>query len=82
MGPGYRFCMLTDGTSGVCGINGMCLSSMMLDLRKERDEMEMPYCTAPIFQEGCGRFCACKGCKGPIDTQQCLKECGSWFSPM
>ena len=33
--PGYRHCMLTDGTFGTCNLNGMCVASMLVDLRKE-----------------------------------------------
>src|SRR5271154_5223994 len=53
--PSYRMCMLTDGTSGVCALSGMCVADMEVDLRRERDEVPRPLCTAPIFKQGCGR---------------------------
>jgi len=79
--PGYRMCMLTDGTSGVCALSGMCVADMEVDLRREQDENPKPYCTEPIFKEGCGRWCNCQALKG-IHDPGCLDECESWFSPL
>lgn len=82
--PGNQFCMLTDGTSGVCVQSGHCVASMMADHRQERDEISRPLCTQPVFREGCGRFVTCKELKGdysPADREKNLKECLSWYYP-
>jgi hypothetical protein len=78
--PDYRMCMLTDGTSGVCGTSGMCMADFMIDHRKERDDIRHPLCTEPVFKEGCSRFCQCKELQGE-DTTGCIEECKSWFYP-
>lgn len=79
--PDYRMCMLTDGTSGVCALSGMCVADMMVDHRRERDAVPRPLCTAPIFKEGCGRWCKCQKLKGE-ETPGCVEECRRWFSPL
>ena len=79
--PSYRMCMLTDGTSGVCALSGMCVADMSVDHRKERDAVPRPLCTAPIFKEGCGRWCNCQKMKGS-NNPGCRSECESWFSPI
>ena len=64
--PGYRMCSLTDGTSGVCGTSGMCVTDMEMDIRRNwstRDDIKMPLCLQPIFKEGCERFCRCRQIK-------------------
>jgi hypothetical protein len=79
--PGYRMCQLTDGTPGVCALSGMCVADMEIDLRRARDEVPKPYCTAPIFKEGCGRFCDCLALAGTAKPD-CIEDCRSWFSPI
>src|SRR5690242_4319482 len=64
--PDYRMCTLTDGTSGVCGTSGMCLTNFESDVRQQWDEIKMPLCYEPIFREGCQRFCNCKDLKGDV----------------
>ncbi len=82
--PGNQFCMLTDGTSGVCVLSGHCVADMMVDHRQELDEIKRPLCTQPVFKEGCGRFVKCKELKGdylPKDHDKNLAECLSWYFP-
>lgn len=88
--PGYRFCMLTDGTSGVCALSGMCVANMLNDLREERDDIRHPLCTKPIFKEGCKRHCDCLAMKfskengrrmTPSQYGTCLDSCISNFHP-
>src|SRR5574339_327880 len=50
-----RHCMLTDGTEGVCLLNGVCAASFLLG----EDTTEKPYCTQPYSKEGCERWCMC-----------------------
>ena len=83
--PGNNFCMLTDGTPGVCVQNGMCVADMTIDLMQYRSDIKLPSCTEPVFKEGCGRFCRCKELKGtinPKDHMSCVENCKSWFSPI
>lgn len=79
--PGQRMCMLSDGTSGVCVLSGMCVADMLVDHRRENDNVPRPLCTAPIFKEGCQRWCRCKGMLGEA-CAGCEEECESWFSPL
>ena len=79
--PGYRMCMLTDGTSGVCALSGMCVADMEVDLRRERDSVPRPLCTPPVFKEGCERFCRCQALLGE-ECDDCVERCRSWFSPL
>ena len=84
MYPGNQFCMLTDGTSGVCVQNGYCVADMLIDHRKERDDIQHPFCVEPLFKEGCGRFCRCQEMKGlvkPEGHMACVDECKTWFHP-
>ncbi len=80
-------CILTDGTSGNCVQSGHCVANMLVDLNLEDLELKKPYCTKPVFKEGCGRFCRCQELKGAIgssnkDRTKCVSECRSWFSPL
>ena len=79
--PGYRHCMLTDGTFGTCVLDGLCVASMMVDIRQEDDEVHRPLCTEPTFKEGCGRWCKCQQLLGNGRTD-CVDQCESWFSPL
>lgn len=84
MYPGNQFCMMTDGTPGVCVLNGRCVPDMEMDLRQYSDDIKLPSCTEPVFQEGCGRFCRCQELKGAVDPKnhmKCVQECKSWFFP-
>src|SRR5271154_5058260 len=47
--PSYRMCMMTDGTPGVCMLSGQCTPDIMGDLRTIRDQLDLPYCTKPIW---------------------------------
>ncbi|HMP28590.1 MAG TPA: hypothetical protein PKD85_03260, partial [Saprospiraceae bacterium] len=38
--PGNQFCMMTDGTPGVCVLNGICTPSMELDLMQYRSDIK------------------------------------------
>lgn len=86
--PGYRMCMLTDGTSGVCGTSGMCVTDMEMDVKRNwttRDDIKMPLCSEPIFKEGCQRFCKCKQLKGevlPHEVGDCIEDCRGMFFPV
>lgn len=85
--PGYRFCMMTDGTPGVCMLSGQCVPDIMQDLRTVRDELNLPYCTKPVFKTGCNRYCRCRNmAKGRPDyienVGKCTKECEDWYSPL
>jgi hypothetical protein len=83
--PGNQFCMMTDGTPGVCVLNGMCVPDMEIDLREYRADIKLPSCTKPVFKEGCGRLCRCKELKGDVDPKdhmECVNECKSWYSPI
>ena len=85
--PSYRFCMMTDGTPGVCMLSGQCVPDIMQDLRVVRDQLNLPYCTKPVFKTGCRRFCECrhmaKGREEYIgNVDKCTSECESWFSPL
>jgi len=86
--PGYRMCMLTDGTSGVCGTSGMCVTDMEMDIKRNwatRDDIKMPLCSQPIFKEGCQRFCACKKIKGDVlehEMDGCVDGCRKMFYPI
>jgi len=90
--PGYRMCMLTDGTSGVCGTSGMCVTDMEMDIKRNwttRDNIKMPLCSQPIFKEGCQRFCKCKQLKNTIDggilaheMDDCVEGCRNMFYPI
>lgn len=85
--PGYRMCMMTDGTPGVCMLSGQCVPELMEDLRTVRDQLNLPYCTKPTFKTGCHRFCECRHlAKGReeyvADVGQCTAECEKWFSPL
>jgi hypothetical protein len=80
-------CILTDGTSGNCVQSGHCVANMLIDLDLENEELEKPYCTKPVFKEGCGRFCRCQEMKGAIgstdaDRRECVAGCRSWYSPL
>jgi hypothetical protein len=79
--PGQKFCMLTDGTAGICVLSGMCVADMEIDHRTANDENPKPYCTKPIFKEGCPRFCNCLSLKGQ-DYPGCVEDCLSYFSPL
>ena len=84
MYPGNQFCMLTDGTPGVCVLNGMCVPDMEIDLREYRRDVKLPSCTKPVFKEGCGRFCRCKELEGDVDPKNhmaCVEDCKSWYHP-
>lgn len=85
--PSLRMCMMTDGTPGVCMLSGQCVPEIMEDLRVVRDQLNLPYCTKPIFKTGCRRFCECrhmaKGRQEYVDNvDQCTAECKQWFSPL
>ena len=84
--PGYRFCMLTDGKSGVCALSGMCVADMMVDHRQEDIDVPRPLCTKPIFKAGCSRFCECLKISDPSSSHtaslECKRECDDWFSPL
>jgi hypothetical protein len=86
--PGYRMCMFTDGTSGVCGTSGMCVPDMEVDVKRNwatRDDIKMPLCVEPIFKEGCQRFCRCKYLKGDIQENEmagCIAGCQNMFYPL
>lgn len=80
-------CILTDGTSGNCVSSGHCVANMLVDLELEDEEIKKPYCTKPVFKEGCGRFCRCQEMKGAIgktdaDRSKCVAGCRSWYSPL
>ena len=75
-------CVLTDGTSGTCVQNGLCVQDMLIDLNLENIELKKPYCSEPTFKENCGIFCDCKAMEGPIDKASCVQSCRSWFSPL
>lgn len=78
-------CVLTDGTSGNCVSSGHCVANMLIDLNLENLEVKKPYCTMPVFKEGCGRFARCKLLQGTITKDQLQTEtnnCRSWFSPL
>jgi len=79
--PGYRHCMLTDGTFGTCALDGLCVASMLVDHRQEADEVHRPLCTEPTFKQGCGRWCQCQKLLGN-DRKGCVQQCESWFSPL
>jgi hypothetical protein len=74
-------CILTDGTSGNCVSSGHCVANMLVDLDLENENIKKPFCTKPVFKEGCGRFCKCQEMKGNTDSN-CISNCLSWFSPL
>jgi hypothetical protein len=80
--PSYRACMMTDGTPGVCMLSGQCTPDIMVDLRTVRDQLDIPYCTAPTFKTGCGRMCKCLNQRDGRDIAVCKKDCEAWFSPL
>jgi hypothetical protein len=57
---------------------------MLIDLRQERADIKHPYCTKPVFKEGCGRFCRCQEMKGadPKNREKCVENCRSFYSPI
>jgi len=79
--------MLTDGTEGVCLLNGVCAASFLLG----EDTTEKPYCTHPYSKEGCERWCMCTtpkknpgnfcGTAHVAEIHQCVEECKSQFAP-
>ncbi len=78
-------CMMADGTSGNCVSSGHCVANMLIDLNIEDEDVKKPYCTEPVFKEGCDRFAKCKLLKGDITAGQLKAEaddCRSWFSPL
>jgi hypothetical protein len=83
--PGYRMCTLTDGTSGVCGTSGRCVTELFHDIRRNWDEVQMPICYQPLAKEGCQRFCNCQQLKGNVfdhEMDGCVNQCNSNFSPL
>ncbi len=82
--PGYRMCSLTDGTSGVCGTSGRCVTDMSVDIRSQWDEVNMPVCYEPLLKEGCTRFCRCQQLKGGVldhEVGDCVAACRENFHP-
>lgn len=81
-----RKCILTDGTSGTCVQNGLCVADMLIDLNLENLELKKPYCTEPTFKENCNMFARCKSAQNGDVSEKAynanLKECLSWFSPL
>lgn len=80
-------CILTDGTSGNCVNSGHCVANMLVNLNLENLQVKKPYCTKPVFKQGCGRFCRCQELKGLVkptnsDRTKCVSECRSYFSPL
>jgi hypothetical protein len=75
-----RHCMLTNGMTGKCVLNGQCMASAMVDARQEAEEVHKPYCTKPYSAEGCYRFCECLSMKNQYQPG-CLQQCESWFHP-
>jgi hypothetical protein len=74
-------CHLTDGTTGVCVLHGLCQSSPLVDLRQEDDDTPKPDCLPPVFKQGCGRYCNCLKLRGD-DYPGCMNDCASDFSPL
>jgi len=80
LGDERRHCMLTNGMTGKCVLNGICASDFMVDARQEEDDVPKPYCTRPYSGPGCKQFCACLDLKGD-GFPGCDKECRTWFHP-
>jgi hypothetical protein len=77
-------CMLKDGTSGKCVMNGICIESPSADVVKDDEDIPKPYCDygLPVWASGCSKHCACKGLKnGGGITDSCMKSCLSNFHP-
>jgi len=82
--PDYRMCTLTDGTPGVCGTSGMCVTDLSQDITQFWGDIKMPVCYEPLFKEGCQRFCNCKQLKGGVlahEMDGCVDGCRNMFYP-
>jgi hypothetical protein len=73
---GAEHCMLTDGSSGECVLNGECKPSMAY----HTSFVEKPYCFPPEHAAGCVRHCNCvKMSDGNTNIQQCVQRCQTHF---
>jgi hypothetical protein len=75
-----RHCTLTDGTTGKCVLNGICVSSFLTDHVQNNLEIPKPRCTEPYNKQSCPKYCACLGLLG-VESKNCEEECRSWFHP-
>jgi len=80
-------CQMMDGTPGNCVTSGHCVPNMLVDLNIYDQDVKLPYCTKPVFWQGCDRFAQCQSLKTENGfTASQLKdvadECRSWFSPL
>lgn len=82
--PGNQFCMMTDGTPGVCVQNGLCTPDFLIDQLQYTEDIKMPLCTRPVFPENCLQFVKCKEMQGtysPKDRSKNLEGCQATFYP-